>query len=64
MSDAVLPFVLIIAEFDAGSQKEDKGSFLFSANPDSNQVLIGKSLYRICVECIFMWGKYFLVENN
>lgn len=59
MTVPLIPHLREIAEFKKHIQKEDRGRFYFSENPDKEQAQCGLTLHRLVLECMRAWSIYY-----
>ena len=51
-----------IAVFDRQSSDPERGKYIFSSKPDDNLAKIGNSFFRLVLECLWVWAKWFPVD--
>ena len=49
-----------IAKFDYQNKSEDRGKYYFSNSPSDEESILGNSFLRLVLECIIVWGSWFL----
>ena len=55
----VLESVYSIALFDYENTDPDRGRYMIAKEPTREQQQYGNSIFRLCLECIFVWAVWF-----
>jgi hypothetical protein len=53
-----------VALFDRRNPDENRGKYFFSHDPDQQHMKIGNTFFRLVLECLWVWSKWFPIDPD